>query len=200
MRSTIDAMSGPSNYVLCRPEDHEKPANRNSLAEYNAFKRLQRLLPVLFMDPLAEHMSYDYAVDGNKWQLKLARYRHKKDHYRVNCRKQAGIVGGKRTCRQYEVDDFDFLCIQLPEDTVDCCYLIPQDKLAERGVVGDATRSEGSVRIYPHRATAWNSVHEDGTHWTEAYRIDFADSPLAKLVRITQDGRAKRTPFRELTV
>ena len=128
----VEAMSGSSNYVLRSPEDHEKPTTRTALAEYNAFKRLQRSLPVLFIDPPAEHMSYDYLVDGKRWQLKLARYYAKVDLYQVTCHKNAGRVGGKRTHRQYEVDDFDFLCIQLPENTVDCCYVIPQGVLAEQ--------------------------------------------------------------------
>ena len=68
------ALSGSSNYMLCSPTDHEKPTNRSALAEYYAFKHLQLSLPVLFIDPPAEHMSYDYVVDGKKWQLKLARY------------------------------------------------------------------------------------------------------------------------------
>jgi hypothetical protein len=180
----MEAMSGPSNYVLRSPIDHEKPEEGNRLVEYNAFKRLERSLPVLFVDPPAEHMSYDYVVDGKKWQLKLAQYRKTYDTYRVGCHKQAGRVDGKQTNRQYEVDDFDFLCIQLPEDSVDCCYLIPQGKLAELGLIGNA-KSGGNVQLYPHRpVTTPKLVHTAGTHWTEAYRINFADDPLAQLARI----------------
>jgi hypothetical protein len=185
----MDAMSGPSNYMLRSPIDHEKPTSQNALAEYNAFKRLERLLPVLFVDPPAEHMSYDYVVDGTKWQLKLAQYHKKDDVYRVICHKQAGRVDGKSTFRQYEVDDFDFLCIQLPVNTVDCCYLIPQGVLAERGVIGKSANSGGEVRVYPHRPVITRKlVHTAGAHWTEAYRINFADDPLAQLARITQGG------------
>jgi hypothetical protein len=107
----MEAMSKPSNYVLRSPIDHEKPDEGSRLVEYNAFKRLQRSLPVLFVDPPNECMSYDYVVDGKKWKLKLAHYVNKKDTYNVNCHKEAGRVGGKRTRGQYEVDDFDFLCI-----------------------------------------------------------------------------------------
>jgi hypothetical protein len=183
----IKAMSGTSNYMLRSPEDHEKPTHPNGMAEYNAFKRLQRSLPVLFIDPPAEHMSHDYVVDGKKWQLKLAQYNKKDNTYRVTCQKSAGRVDGKLTKRQYEVDDFDFLCIQLPEDSVDCCYIIPQGVLAERGLIGDATKPSGMVYVYPHRpVTAWNALHTAGVHWTEAYRINFADDPLAQLVRIVE--------------
>ncbi len=181
------AMSGTSKYVLRSPEDHEKPEKGSILAEYNAFKRLQRSLPVLFIDPPAEHMCYDYVVNGRKWQLKLAIKDDKRDVYRVICHKQAGKVGGKCTFRQYEVGDFDFLCIQLPESAVECCYVIPQGVLKELCVIGNATKSCGAVYIYPHRqVTTTKSVHVAGVHWTEAYRIDFADNPLAKLARITQ--------------
>jgi hypothetical protein len=184
----MEAMSGPSNYVLCSPVDHEKPEEGNRLVEYNAFKRLQHSLTVLFVDPPAEQMSYDYVVDGKKWQLKLAQYNKKNNTYIVRCHKAAGIVNGKRTKRQYEVDDFDFLCIQLPEDSVDCCYIIPQGVLAERGVIGNA-KSGGYVQSYPHRRVRnKKSNHTAGTHWTEAYRINFADDPLAQLARITQGG------------
>lgn len=184
----MEAMSGSSTYVLRSPEDHEKPTERNALAEYNAFKRLQNSLPVSFMDPPAEHMSYDYVVEGKKWQLKLAQYykTSKADTYRVNCQKNAGTVGGKQTRRQYEVDDFDFLCIQLPENAIDCCYVIPQSVLVKCGIIGDATKSNGVVYVYPHRRlTTTKAVHTAGVHWTETYRIDFAHNPLAKLACIT---------------
>jgi hypothetical protein len=183
----MEARAGPSNYMLRSPVDHEKPEEGSRLVEYNAFKRLQRSLPVLFVDPPNECMSYDYVVDGKKWQLKLAHYVNKKDTYKVNCHKEAGRVGGKRTRGQYEVDDFDFLCIQLPEDSADCCYLVPQGVLAERGVIGKSANSGGHVSVYPHRrARTKKSNHTAGAHWTEAYRMDFADNPLAQLARITQ--------------
>jgi hypothetical protein len=186
----MEAMAGPSNYMLRSPVDHEKPEDGSRLVEYNAFKRLQRSLPVLFIDPPAEHMSHDYVVDGKKWQLKLAQYNKKDNTYRVTCQKSAGRVDGKLTKRQYEVDDFDFLCIQLPVNTTDCCYIIPQGVLAERGVIGKSANSSGAVRIYPHRpVTAWNSVLTAGAHWTEAYRINFASDSLAQLAHITR-GRA----------
>ncbi|GAQ91103.1 Ribonucleotide reductase [Klebsormidium nitens] len=183
------ALSGSSNYVLRSPMDHEKPTERNALAEYNAFQRLQCSLPVLFMDPPAEYLSYDYIVDGRRWQLKLARYNRKSDYYSVGCHKQAGRVNGKCTQRQYEVGDFDFLCIQLPEapKTLHCCYVIPQSILADHDLVGNATKSSGAVLVYPDRlVTARNAVHKQGVHWTETYRIDFARDPLAQLARITQ--------------
>jgi hypothetical protein len=185
----MEAMAGPSNYMLCSPIDHEKPTSQNALAEYNAFKRLQRSLPVMFIDPPAEHMSHDYVVDGKKWQLKLAQYNKKDNTYRVTCQKSAGRVDGKLTKRQYEVDDFDFLCIQLPVNTTDCCYIIPQGVLAEHGVIGKSANSGGAVHLYPHRrVAAWKSVHTAGVHWTESFRIDFANNPLAQLACITQGG------------
>ena len=179
------ALSGSSNYLLRSPTDHEKPTVRSVLAEYNAFKRLQLSLPVLFIDPPAEHMSYDYVVDGKKWQLKLARYCKKDNLYQVNCHKHAGRVDGKMIESQYAVEDFDFLCIQMPENAVDCCYVIPQGELADRRLIGDSTRSNGNIRLYPHRSvTAKNGWHTGGVHWTETYRIDFASDPLAKLACI----------------
>lgn len=185
------AGSGSSNYMLRSPSDHEKPTERNALAEYNAFKRLQRSLPVLFIDPPAEHMSYDMLVDGKTWQIKLATYRKKSDDYSVTCFKNAGIVGGKRTIKQYEVDDFDFLCIQLPENAIDCCYLIPQGILAGHGLLGTA-KSCAAVRVFPHRpVTARYAVHNQGVHWTENFRINFADDPLAQLARITRGADQK---------
>jgi hypothetical protein len=144
---------------------------------------------VLFVDPPAENLSYDYLVDGKRWQLKLAGSHAKIDLYQVNCHKNAGRVGGKKTYRQYGADDFDFLCIQLPEKTVDCCYVIPHSVLAERGIIGDVTRSKGCVDVYPHRRlTTRNRVYTAGVHWTEAYRINFADNPLADLARIIRGG------------
>lgn len=107
----------------------------------------------------------------------------------MNCHKNAGNVGKKATYRQYEVDDFDFLCIQLPKNTIDCCYIIPQGVLIERGLMDNATKADGWVRIYPHRNVAiWKSGQTAGKHWTESYRIDFANDPLAKLARIVQGG------------
>lgn len=182
------ALSGSGNYTMRTPMEHEKPTDRATLAEYDAFKRLQSSLPALFVDPPAEHMSYDSVVDGKHWQLKLARYDKGKDYYEVQCRKRAGNVGGKRTRSQYEVDDFDFLCVQMPQDTahgLDCCYLIPQGALEERGLLGDTNKSNGHVTLYPHRPVTRNLlVHIAGLHWTERYRINFADDPLAKLARI----------------
>ena len=184
------ALSGSSTYMLRSPMDHEKPADSSTLAEYDAFKRLQGLLPVLFVDPPAEHMSYDYLVDGKKWQLKLARYDDNSNRYNVICHREAGKVGGKRTIMQYAIDDFDFLCIQLPKDAVGCCYVIPQVVLAKHKVIGKA-KSGGAVYVYPHRTVqARYCAHTAKAHWTEAYRIDFADNPLAKLACITQRGLA----------
>ena len=182
------ALPGSGDYVLRSPIEHKKPTHKNGLAEYDAFKRLQRSLPILFIDPPAEHMSYDYSVDGKRWQLKLAVYDNKRDAYQVACNKNAGIVDGKRSCRQYEVDDFDFLCIQLPDNTVNCCYVIPQGILAKLGVVGKATKTGGNIRVYPHRRLSWKLVNTDGVHWAESYRIDFVDDPLAQLACIVQRG------------
>lgn len=180
----VAALSGSNSYVLRSPMDHEKPISRNGLAEYTAFKRLQRSLPVPLIAPPVEHMSYDYLVDGKRWQLKLAGY-SKYDRYHVVCHRHGGRVGGKTTYRQYQVDDFDFLCIQLPENTVDCCYVIPQGVLAKHGIIGNSIKSGGHVRVYPHRRmTTTKLVHTVGVHWTEAYRIDFANNPLAKLAGI----------------
>ncbi|GAQ90392.1 hypothetical protein KFL_006340110 [Klebsormidium nitens] len=81
-----EALTGSSNYVLRSPTEHEKPTAPTALAEYEAFKRLQRSLSVTFVDPPAEHMSYDYLVEGKRWQLKLARYDVKKDQYKVGAR------------------------------------------------------------------------------------------------------------------
>lgn len=74
----MEAVSGIGNYVLRSPEEHEKPTSRARMAEYIAFQHLQRSLPVLFIHPPAEHMSYDYLVGGEKWQLKLAQKNEKK--------------------------------------------------------------------------------------------------------------------------
>jgi hypothetical protein len=169
--------------VLLPHTEHEKPTNRNALAEYTAFKRLQRYLPVTFVNPPAEHMAYDFVVHSKKWKLKMARLQKQKDYWVVNChkKKNAGNVNGKPTSVQYAVDDFDYMCVQLPKIAPHCCYVIPQQELAKRGVLGDASKSDGAVRMYPHLAS--RSMRNDlvnGVHWTEAFRIILDQNPLPK--------------------
>lgn len=180
-----DALANRNNYVLLDHTDYEKPTDRNALAEYNAFKRLQRDLPVEFEDPPSEHMAYDYMVFGTKWQLKLARYKKSYDCYHVNCCKNAGRIDRVQTKVQYAIDDFDYLCIQLPQDSEECCYVIPQAELHKRGLLGDSNKGDGYVKVYPHRQlTSTKKVHDGGVHWTEAYRLDFGAEITKKLQQI----------------
>lgn len=180
------ALRGKTTYVIRPHTDHEKPTEQNVLAEYKAFKFLQLQLPVNFIDPPTEHMAFDCLVETKKWQLKLARYSEPRDAYCVNCFKNAGRIQGKPTKVQYEVGDFDFVCIQLPEDTIHkCCYLIPQRELQNRGLLGDATKCNGNVSVYPHRLlVSTKKVHSEGVHWTELYRVDFDDKVASKLQQI----------------
>lgn len=183
----VAALTGASNYVLRSPADHERPTELSALAEYTAFKRLQQLLPVKFEPPPVEHLSYDYIVAGKKWQLKLTRYCKRGDGYLVNCHKNAGRINGKQNTVQYDEGDFDFLCLQLRENTVDCCYLLPGRLLVERGLIGDASKATGSIWLYPHRPLrSLKDVYTNGLHWAEPYRIDFNKDPLAKLASIVQ--------------
>jgi hypothetical protein len=174
------ALEGGSNYVLRAHTEHEKPTAPTRLAEYMAFKRLQQHLPVTFIDPPAEHMVFDYIVNSKRWQLKLAHYNKPKDVWVVNCQKMAGRVNGVPTDVQYEVDDFDYLCIQLPEGAPNSCYVIPQHELAKRDLIGNANKLCGYVLVYSHRSVASRHAF-GGLHWTEAYRVNLDQNPLPQL-------------------
>ena len=157
------ACNGSPHFTLRHYSEHEQPHDKNALAEYNAFKHLQSRLPVIFVDPPVEHMAYDYFVNDKKWQLKLARYCKKRDRYYVNCVKNGGRILSKQTKVQYAIGDFAFLCIQLPQDTYDCCYIVPEEVLQEHGLVGDHSKSDGWVSVYPHRQlTSTKNVHVEG--------------------------------------
>lgn len=178
------ASNGLSNYSLRHYLEHERPSDKNALAEYNAFKQLQQQLPVNFIHPPAEHMSFDFYVNDAKWQLKLARYKASADCYQVNCNKNAGMIDGKRSLVQYAFDDFHFLCIQLPGN-LSCCYILPRKVLRQLGLMGDATKSDGYVSVYPHRQVSCRKkVHSDGNHWTDRYRVDFGPDVMENLNRV----------------
>ena len=178
-------MHGVNDLTLRHVLYHERPIEPNALKEYYAFQRMKQNLPVAFHEPPADHMVYDYVVQGKKWQLKLARYRKQGDVYGVNCYKNAGKVAGKSTLVQYELDDFDFLCVQMPVDTVNCCYILPQRELHRRGLLGDATKGDGHINVYPHRQLTSNKkVHNKGVHWTEAFRIDFDENVAVRLSQV----------------
>jgi hypothetical protein len=187
-----EALLGGSNYVLRPHMEHEKPTTQSRVAEYMAFKRLQQHLPVTFVDPPAEHMVFDYIVNAKKWQLKLARCMQRSDGWRVSCHKKAGRVNGRLTEVQYSVNDFDYLCVQLPESAPHCIYVFPQQELAKRGVIGDASKVGGNVLVYPGRTVmSQKNNHIKGIHWTETFRINLDQDPFAQLQGILDQSEGQ---------
>lgn len=88
------------DYCLQHADTLRLPSTSSRLLEIEEFERLQRQLPLTFISPSVEHRAYDYIVDGNKWQLKVATYIQKSDSFRITL-KRSGRSAGKNTYRQY---------------------------------------------------------------------------------------------------
>lgn len=157
-----------SDYRLQPADDFMAPSSRNGKAEYLAFKQLQSSLPLSFEPAAVEASHYDCTVDGTKWQLKLACYNKATDRFGATAQKQIGRVGGKRKHSQYDSEDFDWLCVQMPAEHK-AAYLFPMSLLLQRRLAGRPDCSIGTLHFYPHR-----KAHPK-TRWTEDYRLDLSD-------------------------
>ena len=153
------------------------PLSKNRQQEHRAFKWLQQRLPMEFEEPEVEHRSWDWSVEGAKWQAKLAHHDPAQDCFRVSLSKGAGLVGGKLRRTQYEDGDFDYLAIQLPfwdeqlAATPPHFYLIPMSCLLERGLAGRQT-TNGMIKLRPHRAFGFGS-------WPSEFMVDLRDPWVA---------------------
>jgi len=149
------------------------PASKNRRAEYDAFKRLQQILPLTYVAPDVEQQPYDYTVDGSRWQMKLASYVKTTDRYSSTVQKCAGRLSGKKRAHsQYEQDDFDWLCVQMPIDQR-LLYLLPMKVLIERRVAGRLDCGSGHLHMYPHRYA------HPKTQWIQNYKIDLSSQEIA---------------------
>ena len=161
----LEALSGEVGIVKQPVEELLPPRSPTQLKEYRAFMYMAPLIPLQLVRPSYDHQHFDYLVSGKRWQLKLAHYKEKGDFFSVTIRTSVGNVDGKPKFRQYAVQDFDFLALQLPQthtvlsDVPARIYLFPSSMLAQRGLMGRNVASS-SVGVYPHRP---------GTHWAEAY-------------------------------
>ena len=150
----------------------ESPTSPSRLKEYLAFKLLQQRLPLLFIEPEVEARHYDYLVDGCKWQLKSALARVEQQCYHVVLGKSGGWRNGQRCKRQYGAQDFDFLCIQLPEN-IPTAYLIPMTILTTRGLAG-GSKGAANILVYPLRTP------RPGANWATEFAVDLR-SPVVAL-------------------
>ena len=91
-----------------------RPTQRFHLVEHEAQLRLVELLPLPFLPAVVEHSPHDYTLHGVKWQMKVGGYSAYQDRWKVHLGKQGGVVKGRPSQRQYTVDDFRWLAIQLP--------------------------------------------------------------------------------------
>lgn len=148
------------------------PRSKNGLAEFGAYQRLTAQLPLHFQSAPVEGLPYDCIVDGKRWQLKLAGLNEPTDRYVATAQKQAGRVGGKRKHTQYAAADFDFLCVQLPEQ-LQLAYLIPMKVLVEKGLANRMDRTNATLHFYPHRSSRLKST------WINTYKIDLSSHQQA---------------------
>ena len=163
------------------------PSSPTRLKEYLAFKLLQRRLPLIYTEPDVEARHYDFLVEDSRWQLKMASTLADRDCYQVPLHKYAGRREGRNYHQKYAHDDFDWLCIQMPE-SLPIAYLIPATQLVMRGLVGG---SEGgaTIYLYPSRTPS-----RTGANWADDFALDLR-SPAAALQDYERIRRAnaKRT-------
>ena len=143
----------------------------------------QRRLPFQLEEPPVDHLPYDRVVEGQKWQLKLVCYITSGDKFQTMLSKQGGRVGGTPTPRQYEAGDFDWLCLQLPEDHeklggMVCTFLIPMRALIEKGLVGRKEVKGSVIRLFPHR-TLTERGSTGQPHWTQRWLVDLSSHASA---------------------
>ena len=180
-----------------RPADElVLPHSKTQLAEYRAFQRLQRRLPFELEDAPVDHLPYDRIVEGQKWQLKLACYIAGADMFQTILSKQGGHVDGKPTPRQYEAGDFDWLCLQLPEDHeklrgMECTFLIPMWALMKKGLAGREEVKGSAIRLFPHRGLTGRGFTGQ-PHWTQRWLVDLSShaSALAGYRRVRRQEEA----------
>ena len=160
--------------VLQPAEVWERPDNANRIKEFEALQRLKTALPLEFTRPDVEHSPWDCVVQNARWQLKLARYVRIYDCFSVDLSKSKGA--GRH--QQYDVGDFEYLGVQLPQHDVlngrSYLYLVPSSVLEYRGLIGHPDRCKGSICVFPHRAAKGNRCPV-GPHWTEQFAIDLSN-------------------------
>ena len=150
-----------------------KPTSSTQLVEYESHLRLEDQMPLPFKPPSSENQHHDYTVNGERWQMKVASYLARDDIFVASVKKSAG----QRISQQYEVNDFDWLAILMPEHHLlrnlpPRMYLIPMHTLEERGVVG-RNLTGATIPVYPHRVSRANSF------WANAFEIDLSTPSTA---------------------
>lgn len=163
-----------SSYHLDAVAAFTLPTNKKGQTEFWAFQQLKERLPITFNSAQIEGSAYDHSVNGEKWQMKVATYIATTDRYIVNLQKSGGRIANskKRKHTQYEEADFQWLCVQMPQQH-NSAYLIPMSILLERRVVGRLECTTGTLHLYPHRPA------HPKTEWTKAYRIDLTSQQSA---------------------
>ena len=99
---------------------HVRPPPGTRLQEYEAHLLLERQLPLHYQEPAVEHLHFDYTVEGQRWQMKVASVDlGKLNRFYVRLCKAAGRSsskpGGRPATHQYGSGDFDWLAVLLPQ-------------------------------------------------------------------------------------
>ena len=182
LSTVMVAQSRHPNITLQPVDILVKPKSPNHLKEYEAQQRLEAALPLEYVPSAIEGQAYDYLVDGDRWQMKLAYYNSKTDYF--SCAVHKHSSGEKQ---QYAATDFDYLALQLPKHEVlggkNMLYLIPTKILKQRDLVGRCDISSSTVYMFPHRPK------RGALSWTEHYAIDLSTqrTALAGYYRVVQD-------------
>ena len=171
----LDSLEPHPELILHSVSVHVKPTHPERVIEYEAHEWLCRHMQAEFIEPEVEHRPYDYVVNGERWQMKVAGYEKRRDRFTVSLKKSAGRTSGKHAWCQYDAGDFDRLCILLPvgdahlQEVSARIYLIPMQMLISRSLIG-REKSSAAVFLYPHRTAAGDAK------WAEAYVLHLSDS------------------------
>jgi hypothetical protein len=129
--------------------------------------REEKIPFITFQDNNMEACVYDFKIGNLKIQEKVCQcIINRKNTYCFNLNKRNGLIEGKRTERQYDINDNDFYWLNF--DNKKTFFVIPENVLVEKGIIGNKLGSNKKklTIIYNDRFTSKNV-------WLQRYTFDY---------------------------
>ena len=129
--------------------------------------REEKIPFISFQDNEMEASVYDFKIGNLKIQEKVAKpIIDRKNTYSFNLQKHNGMIGGKRSHRQYDIDDNDFYWLNF--DNKKTFFVIPENILIEKGNIGNKIGNNSQYfRI------AYNDKFINKNSWLQPYMFDY---------------------------
>jgi hypothetical protein len=129
--------------------------------------REEKIPFIKFKNSEMEATVSDFTIGNLKIQEKVSKpIVDRKNTYSFTLRKHDGMIGGKRSHRQYDIDDNDFYWLNF--DNKKTFFVIPENVLVEKGIVGNKIGSNSQYLRF-----SYNDKFISKNSWLQPYMFDY---------------------------